>query len=319
MKRTTATWGLLALAILGSTLVMPTSSDEESAARPAAAVERIEPTSPYERMSEAAFGERGTVAPEVVLFAPELPDPPARLPRLPERFTLAAPKGRVHVEVIEALRRRDCASALDALQYGLHEVSIDYAGLVRSVWMCFDSVHGQALRTARIEWPFRLWEVFEHLGRREATGAEPAWYQHAVTGLELRLERYTADALLREITEDLYGQPGLADRFAVDLQLEALAATTLSRLPSEQWTPSRVDQWARRVFVVEWALGQQPGALLSAYRPEVVTELRRLLDEAMAPADGPVPPSVLEARAVARGERPPPRRPGSTVKPARGG
>jgi AcrR family transcriptional regulator len=94
----------------------------------------------------------------------------------------------------------------------------------------------------------------------------------------------------------------------------ALAAVGLSRVDTDdEFMRKKVDNWwARRVFVATRAMNGRAGRALERHRPELIPEIRRLLDEATNPRtldDGTevaVPEVVLTARDVALGNAPPP-------------
>ncbi|MEO0602021.1 MAG: hypothetical protein AAF211_11340 [Myxococcota bacterium] len=310
MNRSTITWVLAGLAALGVALVTPTEST---------LVDVIETvgTEVAETSTEPRFIAEVPpleVAPPQWLFAPDLPRAPDRMPR--RSLNVRTPiGGRVMVEAVSAARSGHCADALETLQYGMHEVSPDYAGLVRPVWRCFDETHGRPLSKARVASQLGMQAVDEHLSgerwwndRQEPT---PYWYRAAKGGLELRLERLTADPLLQEALLLEFHAPELADQLARDVHLEALAAVSMSRIAPAARDVRSVEVWARRVFVAQWALRELPGELLARHRPEVFAAVEALLDEAtsLREVDGemwPVPAVVRQARAVARGERRPP-------------
>ncbi|MEM6928705.1 MAG: hypothetical protein AAF602_17335 [Myxococcota bacterium] len=310
MNRSTITWVLAGLAALGVALVTPAESTLVGVIETVGT--EVAETPPAPRFIAEAPGPE--VAPPQWLFAPDLPAAPHRMPL--RSLNVRPPiGGRVMVEAVSAARSGRCAEALETLQYGMHEVSPDYAGLVRPVWRCFDETHGRPLSEARVTSQLGMQAVHEHLSgerwwhdRRERT---PYWYRAAQGGLELRLERLTADPLLQEALLLEFHAPTLADQLARDVHLEALAAVSMSRMAPAERTVESVDLWARRVFVAQWALRELPGELLGQYRPEVFAAVEALLDEAtsLRQVDGevwPVPAVVRQARAVARGERRPP-------------
>lgn len=289
---------------------------------------------PSEEPAEPARGDETSAAPPEVaeghLFAPQLPAAPRRLPHRPVRYTLPPPGGSTQWEAVQAARNHECRRALDAVARGMR-FSVDHATLYNQAWFCFNEVHQRPLVEARAT----TWEDFALLlpsfeGLPEdresldaATRRLPEWYQPAVGGIEYRLAAYqnsTREDKLAEVVADLLGEPTLADHLGNDLLLEALAAAGLSRV--EDPNPRIVSWWARRVYVVGSALDGRIGRLLEAHRPELLAQIRGLLDQATsprpvpppegAPPDAPAPPPVpvpevvLQARQVALGLAPPP-------------
>jgi len=246
------------------------------------------------------------------LFRPELPPAPRRLPTRPILYTQPPPAGHLQTRSVNAYRRRDCSAALDAIAEGMAQ-SIDHAVLYRGAWLCFEKAHQERLARAEAA----TWNDFVHLlehfeGTPEMMASatrshpdrrnRPRWYRAPVGGIEYRLERFTEDEQLVDVVDDLFGRPTVADHLAADVHLEALAAHGLSRLPPDERTPALVDSWARRVYYTAWALRHRPGRRIAVARPELLPELRRLLDEATRPPEGSdqaVPEPVLEARRIA--------------------
>lgn len=276
------------------------------------------------------------------LFAPELPAAPRRLPHRPVRFTQPPPGGSTQWEAVQAARNHECRRALDAVARGMR-FSVDHATLYNQAWFCFNEVHQRPLLEAQAE----TWEDFALLlpafeglpedreALDEATRRLPEWFQPAVGGIEYRLAAYqnsTREDKLAEVAADLLGEPTLADHLGNDLLLEALAAAGLSRV--EDPNPRVINWWARRVYVLTSALDGRIGRLLEAHRPDLLEQVRTLLDQAtsprpVAPPDAdpdappprpiPVPEVVLQARQVAMGLAPAPNaaRPTSTAREPR--
>jgi len=252
-------------------------------------------------------------------FEPDLPPTPRRLPVRPSRHALPAPYSPP-LAFVEALRRRDCAAVMDAVaeasEGGEHRTS----PLWRSAWLCFHDAHQRGLERAESRTWAEFASLLEHFegtpeAMAEATRGDPSrsrqprWYRAPVGGLEYRLRRFGEDGSMVDALHDLFGEPTIADHLARDVHLEALAAWALSRVPPEDRTPELIDAWARRVYVTAEALEGPPGRSLYAHRPELVPELRRLLDDATSVPAGTnwrVPAEVTRARAVGEGHAPPP-------------
>lgn len=314
MRRRTATWILSGLAALGALLVLPIEPALVGAIRSAA---RVEPAPrPVQLVPE--IGVDVDEPPRVVvsyprLFEPVLPEAPPRYPHWAPPSRLRTPVGgRVLVEAQRAIREHRCADALHAVQQGIHEVSPDYVALVGPAWLCFDYAYTRRLARMQVDDPRGMAVVHALLGSPRWNGPAdpgpvPFWYRQAEDGVEFRLERLSADDVLRRELVAVFGEQNLADQMARDLHLEAMAAVAQSRIAPADRNLQDVEQWARRVFMVEWALGQVPGDLLRAHRRELVPELERLLDLATA-ARGvggerlEVPETVLRARRAGRGQ-----------------
>ncbi|MEM6928659.1 MAG: hypothetical protein AAF602_17105, partial [Myxococcota bacterium] len=257
------------------------------------------------------------------LFRPDVPPAPRRLPLRPTGYTQPPPGGPLQYEAVSAARRRDCPKALESVQKGVREVSLDHATLYRGTWLCFNEAHQRKLELAEAF----TWADFAYLlqhfegppeAMRDASVRErdrtrvPRWYRDPVGGIEFRLWHYADDEQMAEIVHGLFGGASVADHLATDVYLEALAAVGLSRVPPVDRTPALVDSWARRVYVTTWALGSRPGQAIATHRGQLLPELRRLIDEATAPPPGtdwPVPEPVRQARAVGEGHAAVPRSP----------
>ncbi len=328
--------GLLAVVGLGAVLYL-TSGDGESDGTSvppldgtAASVKVDKPmpvaTAPIADPSDPA--EPQPPEPEVVqapLFAPDIPPAPRRLPHRPAIYTRPPPGGQVQLEAVTAARNKECARSLSLVQRGMIDISIDYAALYQPAWLCFTDAHQLRLEQARVE----SWEDFRYIlphfeGTPEAHRAAleehpaledlPARYRPAVDGIEFRLEHY-ADSdnedKLADVLSDLFGDPTMADQLAVDLHLVVLAAEGLSRV--EDPNDEVAQWWARRVYVATKALNGPVGRLVDHHRRELIPVFRELLEEATEPRELPngtrttIPEVVLEARAVALGEIPPPK------------
>ncbi|MEN0065898.1 MAG: hypothetical protein AAGA48_27405 [Myxococcota bacterium] len=298
MRRTTATWVLLGLAAIGSALVTPPEILLAPILEPVVSA----PSSPPPIRDVRPIA---TVTPPI--YAPELSAPPTRLDVPPLNRWMVPIGGRNLLVIRHAMRHGRCAEALDHLQTAAHEVSVDYIALARPVWRCFDRHVASHAEHHRARSAPEMGPVFAWLGSPpiDEDHAVPFWYRPASSGIEMRLERYTADALLREALTASMGSARLADGFARDVQLEWLAARALAQLSAEDRTPDLVAQWARRVFYVTWALGQAPGELLATHRPDVSRGLREALSAMLEAPD--VPSVVHEAHDVARGGKPAPR------------
>lgn len=268
------------------------------------------------------------IVPDLPLFSPELPKAPRRLPHRATQYTQPPPGGPLQFQAVNAARRRDCPEALDAVQEGMREVSIDHATLYKSVWLCFNEAHQRKLEHAVApKWVDLIYQLPHFDGTPEQKQSAladhpelkrvPGWYRPAVGGVEYRLERFTADEQMDEVMSDLLGDPTVTDHLAKDVHMEALAAEGLSRVPPEERTPALEEAWARRVYVTAWALQNRPGRLLDQHRNELMPELRALLEAATSERVGPdgtrwkVPKSVTQARAVAEGAPAPTLRPTS--------
>jgi len=261
-----------------------------------------------------------------LLFAPDLPPAPRRLPTRPVEFTQPPPGGPLQFMAVEATRRQDCPQALAAVQEGMKTISVDHATLYSGAWLCFNEAHQRELEQGTVA----TWDDFKYkLPHFEGTpeqqqaavrddktgrlGRLPHWYRPAVGGVEYRMEMLAQDEEMGHVLTDLLGEPTVADQLAKDVMMEALAARGLSRVPLEGRTPSLVAAWARRVYVTAWALRSSPGRLLDQYRrSDVLPEVRRLLKDSTEPwvaADGtavPVPEVVQTARDVGAGNLAPP-------------
>jgi hypothetical protein len=207
-----------------------------------------------------------------------------------------------------------------AIQRGMREVSPDHAVLYRTVWMCFTDAHQRPLMAAQAP----TWDDFQLLlphfegapeVRRNPTSAElqkvPIWARPAIDGIEFRLEQWSDDPEMNEVVSGLFGEPQLADTVAIDLQLIAIAADGLSRVPPAQRNVHIEEEWARRVYVVSRALNGLPGRLLGQHRRDTLEIVRQLQESATTPRDPgtgeepwPVPEMVLAAKESGEGLRP---------------
>ncbi|HHO49314.1 MAG TPA: serine/threonine-protein phosphatase, partial [Deltaproteobacteria bacterium] len=284
------------------------------------------PAAPRAEEPKAVPAEAEEVAPDLPLFAPKLPPPPRRLPNRASQYTQPPPGGPLQFQAIHAARRRDCPGALDAVQEAMRKVSIDHATLYRSVWLCFNEAHQRKLEHAVApKWVDLIYQLphFDGTPEKKQVALKehpelkrvPSWYRPAVGGVEYRLEHFTADEQMDDVMSDLLGEETIADHLAKDVHMEALAAEGLSRVPPAERTPALEEAWARRVYITAWALQNRPGRLLDQHRPQLMPELRALLDAATSERVGPdgarwkVPKSVTQARAVAEGAPAPTLRP----------
>jgi len=284
---------------------------------------------PVEGSTAAAFdADEGDAAGEAeaeveaepeFVFNPDLPPAPRRLPVRPTRYTQPPPGGPLQFKSVNAYRRRDCPTAMEAVREGM-EVSIDHATLYRGTWLCFNEAHQRRLEQAESQsWADFAYQLEHFEGTPEAmaeatrTDANrrryPRWYRDPVGGIEYRLKHFTEDEEMVDVLYDLFGEETVADHLAKDVHMEALAAYGLSRIPPEERTPALIDAWARRVHITAWALKNRPGRSLDAHRKELMPELRGLLEQATSPPEGTrwrVPPQVIQARKVGEGNAPPP-------------
>jgi len=268
------------------------------------------------------------------LFAPELPPAPRRLPHRPTRYTQPPPGGQVQWVSVQAARNKRCAKALDEVQKGM-STSIDYAALYRGAWLCFVDTHQRPLEQASVQQAEDFIFVLPHFEgapeERETQLSDPEiaklpeWYQPAVDGIEFRLERYAdsnqSDKLV-DVLNDQFGEPTVADQLAKDIHMVALAAVGLSRVETDDEHLQRkvTMWWARRVYVATRAMNGRAGRALERHRPELIPEIRALLQEATTPRELPdettttVPDEVVLAKDVALGNAPAPTAK-KTVKP----
>lgn len=256
--------------------------------------------------------------PSTMLFAPDLPAAPRRLPKRPQVYTQPPPGGSTQWAAVQAARNRDCAKALDVVRNGML-VSVDHAPLYNSAWKCFNDTHQRMLAQAEVERPEDFGFLVHHFEgppddreerETDAIRSLPIWYRPAVGGIEYRLEGWTkssADDLMSDVLSDLVGEATVADHLAQDLMMEAEAAAGLSRVadPDEQV----IDWWARRVYVTTRAMHGRPGRLLEQHRPDVVPRIRASLAEATRPrAAEDIPktsqPAELESGAAPEAEEP---------------
>lgn len=301
-------------------------------AEPAPAAEPGEGEGEVEAL-EGTDTDTDTEAPEVPevveagpLFAPELPAAPRRLPHRPTRFTQPPPGGPVQYQSVQAARNKRCAQSLAEVQQGM-SMSVDYAALYRGAWLCFVDVHQRPLEQASVEGPQDFIFVLPHFEgppeERQAQARDPElakvpeWFRPAVDGIEYRLEAYLvsdqSDKLV-DVLNDQFGEPTVTDQLARDLHLVALAAEGLSRAETDDgFLQEKVRMWwARRVYVATRAMNGRVGRAIERHRPELVPEIRELLERATSPrsdADGneiPVPEMVIQARDVGLGAAPPP-------------
>ncbi len=248
--------------------------------------------------------------PSSMLFAPDLPPDPRRLPKRAQVYTQPPPGGATQWEAVQAARNRDCAQALDVVRNGML-VSIDHAPLYDSAWKCFNDTHQRMLAQAEVERPEDFGFLVHHFegppderDDRESDEVKslPIWYRPAVGGIEYRLEawsRSSSEDLMAEVLSDLVGEPAVADHLAHDLLMEAEAAAGLSRVadPDEQV----IDWWARRVYVTTRAMHGRPGRLLEEHRPDVVPRIRASLAESTQPRE--LPESARAALAAENSEQ----------------
>ena len=127
------------------------------------------------------------------LFAPEIPDPPRRLPHRPLEYTQPPPGGPAQWEAVQSARNRNCAASLEAVARGM-KASIDHASLYSQSWFCFNEVHQRPLMDARVKDEREFERLLTHFEgpeeKREDLPDEikkfPRWYQPAVDGIEHR-------------------------------------------------------------------------------------------------------------------------------------
>ena len=260
---------------------------------------------------------------EFILFdMTQLPPPPRRIPHRVTKYTQPPPGGQLQYVAVQAARRRDCPEALDAVQRGMRDVSIDHAVLYKGAWLCFTEAHQRPLeQTVSDSWEdFRL-KLVHIEGKPEdrelqartfpTIGRLPEWYRPATGGLEYRIEQFTLDDQMEEVVVDLFGEQKVADALFLDLYIEARAAVGLSRAPERGLALEK--SWARRVYVLASSLQKSPGRLLDEHRKSDLSMLRQMLNQATTPFIGldgrtrRVPPEVLRAKRVAEGDEEPPR------------
>lgn len=304
MKRWVATVLLAGLATVAA-LVTPSrrASPPDADPDPPRQTPTIALDLPLEDLADSAIPQRP-------VFHPGLWLAPARQPALASRFEHDIGQGSLRTLVETA----SCAKGLKAMEDVARESSVQ-AGVYEITWRCFNESHQRALASTRAQTWSEFALVMEHfegtpeamaraIARSPDLADDPAWSRPAVGGLEYRLQRYTDDEHLADALRDRLGDPTVADHLTADLQLEALAAVGLSRVPPEARTPALVDAWARRVYVMSWALRGRPGRLLHAHRGEALELLRGMLDLAtVVPPDASwtVPEVVRTARAVGEG------------------
>jgi len=243
---------------------------------------------------------------ELYVFAPELPTTPRRLPHRPTRFTQPPPGGPLQWEAVQAARNHECRAAVEAVAAGMR-MSVDHATLYSQAWFCFNDTHQRPLAERKV----RDWQDFVFLiphlegppeDRDEYLDEKakkfPRWYQPAVNGIEFRLESWSQSNdkdKMNLVLVDLLGEPTVADHLAKDILLEAYAAEGLARI--EDPDQRVIDWWARRVYVVASALNGRIGRLLEAHRPELVPQIREMIERATTA------PELTEAQ-IANGETP---------------
>ena len=303
--------------------VRPTIDDRQPQPQPTTA--RSDPTRAPDPRTEIPDPQPVPAAPldQKIFDASDLPNPPRRIPHHSQVYNQPPPGGQLQYIAVNASRQQACPEALDAVQRGMAEVSIDHAVLYKGAWLCFNEAHQRQLeQTVSETWEeFRL-KLIHFEGKPEEQERQvrdnralvgiPEWYHPAVGGLEYRIEKFTADEEMEEVINDLFGPAKVADHLFNDLYMEGKAAVGLSR--AEERTPALVKAWSRRVYVLATALRQRPGRLLDDHRKADVRLIRDMLDQATTPypgADGrmrDVPAEVLRARRVGDGDEPPPRR-----------
>lgn len=282
------------------------------------------PALPAEPQPEAEDSD----PPPMLLFAPELPPPPRRLPHRAIRYTQPPPGGPLQWEAVQSARNKDCAESLDAVRRGM-VVSIDHATLYTQAWFCFNESRQRPLEEARIDSQREFYyqlpnfegepkDRAEQLDPSDPEGKKtmahlPAWYRPAVDGIEYRLEAWENsddEDLMAEVMTDQFGDPTVADHLAKDILLEVAAAEGLSRF--DERSEDIIEWWARRVYVVSRAMSGKIGRQLELHRPDLVPRILETLDRATQPYETksgrtvPVPEVVLRARRVGEGEEPPP-------------
>ncbi len=243
------------------------------------------------------------------LYAPRLPEPPPRLPHSPARYSATPPGGAVQAAIVTASRQGDCAAALDRVVREVAAVPA-YAPLLRLAWRCTTDNHSQPLeRTVAASWSdfSSLLPHFEGTApdRRPLPPDQPA-----PGGVEHRLSAFDERAAVRDVALDLLGAGAVADDLGADLLFEATAAAGIAALTDP--SPAAVRAWARRVYVLERALGGEVGRLVRAQRADLHAAVRQLLSDATGGAAGAVagpdgynasiPPAVAAAQLMAAGK-----------------
>jgi protein phosphatase len=224
-----------------------------------------------------------------LLFAPNIPEDPRRLPRRPRRYTQPPPGGEIQWKAVQSARSRNCGQALDVVRAGMG-VSVDHAQLYEQAWYCFNNTHQRPLAQAEAAY----WEDFSFLVHHfEGTPEErearltpkdmrrPSWHRRAVGGVEYRLEKWNGslpEDLLADVLNDIVGESVVADHLVKDVLMEAEAAVGLSRVESPNLLV--INWWARRVYVTAWAMHGRIGRLIEQHRPEMVPVINALLEEA---------------------------------------
>lgn len=315
MKRWLTTVSLTALALV-SVWMLPTGSDGDD--------RRVDEDVPP-RLADVAKADGAPALPPVealplevtepspVLFDPDVPKAPRRVPVRPRHFTHPPPGGPLQYEAVTAARRRDCSAAMAAVQKGM-EISVDHATLFRGAWLCFDEAHQRKLAQGQSnDWDDFASRQLEHFEGAVELWDNAAWanpellrsphyLRSPLGGIEYRMWQYVRDEQMADIVHDLIGAEKVADTLAADLYLESEAALGFARLHPDDQTSEVVEAWARRVFILGWALRRRPGRMIDEHRPEMLAHLRDALDEASLPRDGrSVPRQVREARKLGGG------------------
>jgi PPM family protein phosphatase len=307
---------------LGATtlLLLPDSGPSEERAAEVVRDGGFEaPVNPLPSGTTAAV-TTGAPALDAPLFAPKVPPGPRRLPHGSGSHMQAPPGGTLQNEAMNAVKRKDCPRAMLAIQRGMREVSPDHAVLYRTVWMCFTDAHQRPLMSAEAATFDDFQLLLPHFEgapevRRNPTSEQlqkmPVWGRPALDGIEFRLEQWSDDPEMHEVVSGLFGEPQLADTVAIDLQLIAIAADGLSRVPLLQRNARVEEAWSRRVYVLSRALSGLPGRMLGQHRRDTLDIVRQLLESSTTPRDPgtgeepwPVPQLVLDAKAAGEGLRP---------------
>lgn len=274
---------------------------------------------------------------ELPLFQPTLPEAPRRLPHRPLEYTQPPPGGPAQWEAVQSARNKNCADSLAAVIRGMHG-SIDHATLYSQAWFCYNEVHQRPLADAKVVEPADFAHLVVHFeGPPEKRGEQPeeikrlpTWFQPALDGIEHRLEAWSRSDehdRFSIVMIDLVGEPTAADHLTRDLLLEATAAAGFARL--EKPDERAVAWWARRVYVTAYHLNGPVGRLIAAHRPEVIPEIRAMLEASVAdkPADPtdpkakptPVPVMVKDAYETGIGikDKPDPTKPRAATGPVK--
>jgi len=315
----------LVLALGATTLLLLPDSGRRSDDEGSAVVVQGDPgPSVHDPATGQSGGTPGAAAAapslDAPLFAPKIPPGPRRLPHGSGNHMQAPPGGTLQNEAMNAVKRKDCPRAMLAIQRGMREVSPDHDVLYRTVWMCFTDAHQRPLMAAEAAGFDDFQLLLPHFEgapevRRNPTSVAlqkmPVWARPALDGIEFRLEQWSDDPEMNEVVSGLFGEPQLADTVAIDLQLIAIAADGLSRVPPLERNARVEEAWSRRVYVLSRALSGLPGRMLGQHRRDTLDIVRALLETSTTPRDPgtgeepwPVPQLVLDAKAAGEGLRP---------------